>query len=150
MRALLASALVALVAASCDSGTEERPENAATRAVMRPSGTLPEGSVPRPFPGASTERPAVTPGLLARGAEAYAAFCTPCHGPAGRGDGPVVRRGFPAPLPFAKLDEAARSPNRIVDVIRHGHGRMRPMAEQVGNADSWAIAEHVSRLGNAP
>nr|WP_246736074.1 cytochrome c [Enterovirga sp. DB1703] len=139
-----------MLAAACDSGTEERPGTAATRAAMRPSGTLPEGSVPRPFPGASTDRPAASPALLARGRVAYGAFCAPCHGASGGGDGSVVQRGFPAPPPFASLDEAARAPARIVDVIRHGHGRMRPMAEQVGNADSWSIAEHVSRMGTEP
>jgi mono/diheme cytochrome c family protein len=150
VRAALASTLVALLAAGCDSGTEERRETAGTRAVMRPSGVLPEGSVPRRDPDAAAAPAAVTPAILARGAEAYAAFCTPCHGASGRGDGPVVQRGFPPPRPFADLAPAEREAAHIVAVIRNGKGRMRPMAEQVGASDAWAIAHHVARIGAGP
>jgi mono/diheme cytochrome c family protein len=58
----------------------------------------------------------------------------------------VVQRGFPPPRPFADLAPA----ERIVAVIRDGKGRMRPMAEQVGASDAWAIAHHVARIGAGP
>ena len=38
--------------------------------------------------------------LLARGKERFEAFCAPCHGLSGYGDGTGVQRGFPRPPSF--------------------------------------------------
>ena len=93
--------LSALMLAACDSGTEDNRSVSATRAVMRPHVPVPPGTVPR---GSAAQNaalaapgPAVTPALVARGKERFLAFCSPCHGASGRGDGVVVSRGFPRP-----------------------------------------------------
>src|SRR5215467_10760448 len=50
----------------------------------------PEGTIAR------AERPQpARPGSLI-----YQIYCLPCHGPAGKGDGPVAMRGFPPPPSF--------------------------------------------------
>ena len=87
--------------AACDSGTEQRDAVASTRAVQRayvpfPPGTIARGSAARQA-ALAPPGPAVTPELLARGEDRFRVFCTPCHGPSGRGDGAVVSRGFPPP-----------------------------------------------------
>ena len=87
--------------AACDSGTEQRDAVASTRAVQRayvplPPGTIARGSAARQA-ALAPPGPAVTPELLARGEGRFRVFCTPCHGPSGRGDGTVVSRGFPPP-----------------------------------------------------
>jgi hypothetical protein len=50
-----------------------------------------DGAIPTDIPRK------VDAALLARGRERFEIFCSPCHGYDGRGDGMIVRRGFPAP-----------------------------------------------------
>ncbi|MDB5590132.1 cytochrome c [Enterovirga sp.] len=151
MRAALGPAVLALLFLSgCDAGTSDRPDIPATRAVQRSPVTLPEGVRPE---GAAARGaawrppgPEVTPVLRERGRELYGVFCLPCHGERGGGDGPIVRRGFPAPLPLKPGGEPART----VQVIRDGFGLMYPMADRVRPEDAWAIAHHLQTLGPPP
>ena len=144
---LLAAGMLLL--AACDSGTVERDEVSSTRVVMRADAPIPPGTVPR---GTIADRaaeaapPQDLAGAAAAGRARYAIFCTPCHGAAGEGDGPIVRRGFPAPpsLQVGKAREAGAE--QIVAVITHGQGRMLPMADRVLPAERWAIAAYVKAL----
>ena len=136
--------------AACDSGTEQRDAVASTRAVQRayvplPPGTIARGSAARQA-ALAPPGPAVTPGLLARGEDRFRVFCTPCHGPSGRGDGAVVSRGFPPPPSYHDERLRGYSPEQIVGVITQGRGRMFPYADRVLPEDRWAIAHHVKRL----
>jgi mono/diheme cytochrome c family protein len=79
--------------------------------------------------------------LLARGAERYAISCTPCHGPRGAGDGPVVARGFPPP-PVIAGAEAGRSMAAIATNLAGAH----PFDDRILPRDRWAIARFVERL----
>jgi len=140
---------VALLAA-CDTGTEQRDSVAATRTVQRPYTPVPPGSVAR---GATAQAaalappgPEVTPALVSRGEERFQAFCSPCHGLSGRGDGTVVSRGFPAPPSYHEERLRALAPGEIVQVITHGKGRMFPYADRVMPEDRWAIAHYVKSL----
>ncbi|MBJ6125707.1 c-type cytochrome [Microvirga splendida] len=149
MRLAAAIASLALLAA-CDSGTEERDPVASTRAVQRAYVPVPPGAVPR---GASAYAaalappgPELTPALLARGQERFNAFCSPCHGVSGRGDGPVVSRGFAPPPSYYEERVRALEPAQIVQVITHGKGRMFPYADRVPPEDRWAIAHYVKEL----
>ncbi len=60
----------------------------------------------------------------------YANFCSPCHGGAGGGDGPVgkVYKGVPN---FSAGRYAEMTEGHIFHVITHGQGRMWPYASQV-------------------
>jgi mono/diheme cytochrome c family protein len=90
------------------------------------------------------ERPSLA--LLQRGRERYTIYCMPCHSPAGDGDGPVVRRGFPAP-PSYHSERLRTAPDRhFYDVITHGHGVMVPYADRVAPADRWAIVAYIRAL----
>lgn len=136
--------------AACDTGTEPRDAVSSTRTVQRPHLPVPPGTIVR---GAAAQRaalvppgPAVTPDLAARGEERFRAFCAPCHGPSGRGDGTVVSRGFPPPPSYHEERLRALSPEQIVAVITRGRGRMFPQADQVVPEDRWAIAHYVKRL----
>lgn len=149
-RTWLPIAVAAATLSGCDSGPQERRDVASTRAVMRPDVAVPEGSVPR---GAAARAgalappgPAVTPALLARGRDSYGAFCTPCHGSRGAGDGSVVARGFPAPPPFTDSRYDGLKSARTVEVITQGFGLMHPMADRLEPADRWAVAHHVQGL----
>ena len=84
--------------------------------------------------------------LLLRGQERYTIYCMPCHSPAGEGDGPVVRRGFPAP-PSYHSERLRGAPDRhYYDVITHGYGVMYPYADRVAPADRWAIVAYIRAL----
>ncbi|MGO4386310.1 cytochrome c [Microvirga sp. 2YAF29] len=149
MRLAVILAMSVLLAA-CDSGTEERDAVASTRAVQRAYVPVPPGVIAR---GASAQAaalaapgPEMTPELIARGEERFRAFCTPCHGQSGRGDGAVVSRGFPAPPSYHQERLRAYTPEQIVHVITQGVGRMYPYADRIAPEDRWAIAHYVKTL----
>lgn len=95
---------------------------------------------------AASAPPPVTPALLRRGRERFDIYCAVCHGPAGDGDGMVVRRGFPAP-PTYHQDRLRQAPDRhFYDVITHGHGLMVSYADRVTPEDRWAIVAWIRVL----
>jgi mono/diheme cytochrome c family protein len=156
MRMSVIPALLLLgLLAACDSGTDDREDVTATRVVMRPYVPVPPGSTPR---GTAARAAAVaSPGaepdaeLVAHGRERFLAFCSPCHGEGGYGDGPVTRHGFPPPPSYhqPRLREAA--PVHFVAVITNGLGRMYSYADRVPPEDRWAIAHYIKALqGNPP
>jgi mono/diheme cytochrome c family protein len=156
MRSSVAGALFAALLAGCDSGTQDRDAVSSTRAVMRPNAPVPPGTVPRGGAAAAASLaapgPVPTPALLARGEESFVAFCSPCHGTRGEGDGIVVSRGFPRPPSYHEPRLRMAAPEHIVGVITHGIGRMHPYAERIAPEDRWAIAHYVKALqsGTAP
>ena len=87
--------------------------------------------------------------LLARGAERYEIYCAPCHGHAGRGDGPVTLRGggfAQAPANFHTQELQPAPLGYFYRVIAYGKGTMRSYAAQVPTEDRWAIAAWVRVL----
>jgi len=78
--------------------------------------------------------------LLAEGAGRYGIYCTPCHGPSGKGDGVVVSRGHPpiAPLP----PDPARSMAAIAENRLGAH----PLSDRLSPRQRWAVARHVEAL----
>jgi mono/diheme cytochrome c family protein len=90
--------------------------------------------------------PPVTAELLRRGQERYSIYCLPCHSPLGDGDGPIVRRGFPAP-PSYHQQRLRQAPDRhFYDVITQGYGVMVPYADRVAPDDRWAIVAYIRAL----
>ena len=87
-----------------------------------------------------------SPDLLRRGQERYDIFCVPCHSPIGDGDGPVVRRGFPAPPSYHEPRLVAAPDRHFYDVISNGWGVMFPYADRVAPADRWAIVAYIRAL----
>lgn len=86
---------------------------------------------------------AITPEILARGHERYRIFCSTCHGLTGKGDGSVVRHGFPEPHSFHDMEMMEMSPAHIVHTIVFGDGPMPSYAARVTPPDRWAIAAYV-------
>ncbi len=99
------------------------------------------------FPNDVEEFPIpVTQELLDRGEQRYKVFCIACHGPVGKGDGMVVRRGYPAP-PTYHDDRLRNAPvGHFFDVITNGWGKMNNYAAQVPVADRWAIVAYIRAL----
>jgi mono/diheme cytochrome c family protein len=88
----------------------------------------------------------VTAEVMARGQERYNVFCTPCHGPAGHGDGIVVQRGFKAPPSYHEERLRAAPVGYYFDVMTNGFGAMQDYAAQIPVADRWAIAAYLRAL----
>ena len=136
---------------------DPNPNTPDGRTLMKP----PAGSIPRgyqPFhygPGdAEAARagreltnplPDVEP-VRARGAVAFARWCSPCHGTEGLGDGLVARK---FPRPPSLIAEHARSlpDGRIFHIITYGQGVMPAYGQQVSASDRWKIVRHVRQLG---
>ncbi len=108
------------------------------------AGTVSRGALDRV--AALTTPPPVDADLLLRGQERYDIYCAPCHGPTGRGDGYVVRRGFPAPPSYlsARLRDAPA--DHFVEVITRGYGVMYSYADRVPPRDRWAIVAYIRAL----
>jgi mono/diheme cytochrome c family protein len=88
----------------------------------------------------------LTEGLLRRGRERYEAFCAPCHGRTGRGDGMVTQRGFKKPSSY-HVDRLREMPvGYYYDVITNGFGAMSDYSAQITVEDRWAVVAYVRAL----
>lgn len=83
--------------------------------------------------------------VVAEGQALYASYCYPCHGGAGKGDGPVgvVYKGVPA---FNVGRYREMTEGHIFHVITYGQGRMGPYGSQVSQEERWKIARYVQTL----
>ena len=82
---------------------------------------------------------------MAKGKYLYTAYCYPCHGEKGDGQGPVgaVYGGV------ANYNGAAykgMTDGHIYHVIVHGKGRMWPHGHQILPRDRWLIVQYVNQL----
>lgn len=84
--------------------------------------------------------------LLERGRSRYNAFCSPCHGLVGDGNGMVVQRGFKRPQSFHEQRLLASRVGYFYSVISNGFGQMSSYAAQIEPADRWAIVAYVRAL----
>ena len=84
--------------------------------------------------------------LLERGRDRFTAFCTPCHGLQGDGNGMVALRGMKHP-PSYHIDRLREAPNGyFYDVITNGFGQMYSYGAQIPPRDRWAIVAYVRAL----
>ncbi|MBE1161536.1 c-type cytochrome [Dyella acidiphila] len=84
--------------------------------------------------------------LLQRGRQRYDIYCAACHGLSGAGDGMVVQRGFPAPLPFTDPSIMQASDAGLAQAIQRGYGVMYPFADRVNQGDGQAIVAYIRAL----
>jgi mono/diheme cytochrome c family protein len=158
-------ALVALTGAACRQDMHDTPRveaNEATDAFEDGRGNRPlvEGTVARgwlnddeqlttgkvdgtlvdefPFP--------VTREVLERGQQRFNAFCTPCHGKTGMGNGMIVQRGLKPPPSFHDQRLRAAPAGYYFDVMSNGFGVMQDYRAQVDVKDRWAIAGYIRAL----
>jgi mono/diheme cytochrome c family protein len=90
------------------------------------------------------------PTALRRGAQIFATFCAECHGGAGRGDGPVVGRGFPAPLSLFAERALKMRDGQVFHVVSYGQGNMPPYAAQISSADRWRVVAYIRAWQRQP
>lgn len=146
--------LVALLLAGCDLSMTQQPKYApespskfwANGASARPipANTVAQGDLARD--AAAKNPPEVTLALLTRGQDRFDAFCAPCHGVSGYGDGMVVQRGFPHPPSFFSQRLLAVDVRHFYNVQTKGFGVMYSYADRVSEEDRWAIAAYIRAL----
>ena len=83
---------------------------------------------------------------IERGQTRFNAYCTPCHGRLGDGNGMVVLRGFRQP-PSYYSDRLVHAPvGHFFDVISNGFGAMPSYASRVQSDDRWRIVAYIRAL----
>ncbi|HEY8512562.1 MAG TPA: cytochrome c [Cyclobacteriaceae bacterium] len=117
-----------------------------------PANTIKRGRMPYRIPKDSLEYAdrLVNPldssaAIIAQGKALYMKYCNHCHGPQGKGDGPVAEKY----AGVANLTSDALkgiSEGHIFHVITHGKGLMWAHGSQVSPEDRWKIAKFVKTL----
>jgi mono/diheme cytochrome c family protein len=88
----------------------------------------------------------ITREILDRGQNQFNAFCAPCHGYSGYGDGVVVEEGFQPAQSFHTEEFRAVPVGRIYQAIAYGSGAMFDYAARVNVEDRWAIVAYIRAL----
>ncbi len=120
------------------------------------------GSIPRgqmPFNYERTEQDALRAGrelkspifedeveAVIRGSLEFAAFCQPCHGPTGLGDGKVAKRGYPPPPSLILEKTVNMKDGQLFHIITLGQGNMPGHAVQVSREDRWKIIHYIRSM----
>ncbi len=146
--------LAALLLASCDLSMTQQPkyppESASkfwtngTSARPIPAFTVAQGDLARE--AAAKAPPEVTLAFLERGKDRFEAFCSPCHGVSGYGDGMIVQRGYPHPPSFYSQKLLSADARHFYNVQTKGFGVMYSYADRVSEEDRWAIAAYIRAL----
>jgi mono/diheme cytochrome c family protein len=83
---------------------------------------------------------------LLNGRKYYTINCAVCHGYEGKGDGPVVAKGFPGiPLVGPASPAPGRTDGYIWGMIRNGRGLM-PSYNRIEEYDRWDVVNYVRGL----
>jgi mono/diheme cytochrome c family protein len=80
-----------------------------------------------------------------RGEALFKIYCTPCHGPGGKGDGPVTPRFIPPPdLTGAVIQ--GRSDGHIAGYVGYGGPIMPAYGEALSVTERWDLVNYIRSL----
>jgi mono/diheme cytochrome c family protein len=116
--------------------------------MAQPTGTVPrDGELVVAREVYATRKNPVPPDAqsLARGKKLYEIHCTPCHGPAGKGDGLVTPRFIPPP-DLTSQPVQAKSDGHFSYYIGFGGAIMPAYGEALSVSDRWDIVNHLRAL----
>jgi len=80
--------------------------------------------------------------VLERGKLLYETYCLVCHGPEGKGDGPIASK-IPPPTSYKSERVMGFLPGRIFHVITLGSNKMPSYATQLVPEDRWLIITYI-------
>ena len=87
-----------------------------------------------------------SPESLSRGREMYDTHCIVCHGPEGRGNGPVGRKFVPQPMEL-NFDYVQVQPDgQIFYTISHGSLAMPGYREAIAVEDRWHLVNFIKEV----
>lgn len=142
-RAAATAVVLAVVAAAVlgAAGTADAQPEGPARPATAVTATATAGT-----PLDAAGRGAAPFGDAERGAALFAEHCAACHGPLGRGDGPLVDR-LPAPPPsLADADRMAdRAPAELWTIVTEGRleANMPPFSRLLDDAERWDVVAWV-------
>ncbi|MFQ5549487.1 MAG: c-type cytochrome [Woeseia sp.] len=91
-----------------------------------------------------------SPESLARGREMYETHCIVCHGPEGRGNGPVGRKFVPQPMEL-NFDYVQLQPDgQIFYTISHGSIAMPFYRQAIAVEDRWHLVNFIKEVFGGP
>jgi len=103
-------------------------------------------------PGAATLKNPVTPtpDAIAKGKQAFNKACRHCHGPEGKGDGPLAQKDpSPADLTDDRWDHGS-SDGEIYTIIANGLGgdsKMKGAKSALSSTEMWQIVMFLRTIG---
>jgi mono/diheme cytochrome c family protein len=126
-------------------GLEARLDDAYSR------GRLPNGKFLPQIPPKSVGNFNSPKDMLLRGKDRYTAYCSPCHGNNGDGNGMITQRGlgYWQKLPATYYTDRLRKveDGYLYDVLVNGHGVMYGYGSRIQNIDDrWAVISYVRAL----
>ncbi|MBI3895741.1 MAG: cytochrome c [Acidobacteria bacterium] len=86
-----------------------------------------------------------TPASLERGKKAFDAYCAPCHGIGGHGDGPIAGK-LAFPLPDLPATMGRRSDGYLYATIRNGGVLMPPQGYRIPLRERWDIVNYLRSI----
>jgi mono/diheme cytochrome c family protein len=102
------------------------------------------------FENITTNPVPATPESLAHGEKLFNRYCFVCHGMEGKGDGPVIKRGF-YPMNLTSPAVIARTNGYIYAYIRYGGKVMMPSyRESISSQGAWNVVNYVRKLQGNP
>ncbi len=123
------------------------------RILPMPAGTLPrtggELTPPRESRDIAAKRPnpvKATPESIATGKALFAIYCSPCHGPAGKGDGTVAPKFIPPPDVTNATLQKQRTDGFWQHVIGTGGAVMPAYAEALSPEERWHVVNYVRSI----
>jgi mono/diheme cytochrome c family protein len=87
-----------------------------------------------------------TPAILRRGASIFESSCRPCHGPEGRGNGPLSDPARPAADLTAGTKADLPADGVLFYKVWNGRRPMPAFKSELTRDDVWAVVEHVKTL----
>jgi len=119
--------------------------------IVYPSSSVATDGTPKPQDRAKVEAITENPtkpveASLKRGEKVFETYCAACHGPGGKGDGPVIKKGF-YPVNLTAPGTQARTDGYIYAYIRYGGKVMMPSyRESISSDEAWDVVNFVRKL----
>ena len=113
-----------------------RPQGGRTRVVDRMDA---HARLADPAPGDTAS--------IRAGERLFGLYCATCHGPAGAGDGPVVKTFIPPPPLFPLV--GGRTDGYLYGTVRFGGPMMPPYGEELRDGEIWSIVRWLKRENGA-
>jgi mono/diheme cytochrome c family protein len=85
---------------------------------------------------------AAAPAALRQGKALFETYCLICHGPEGKGDGPIAGK-IPTPPSYLSDRLLGFPPGRIFHVVTMGTSKMPSYAPQLTEDERWKIVAYV-------
>lgn len=125
---------------------------AGERVFTMPAGVVPHGgelTIPKEMRDVAAKRPnpvRPTPESVAIGKERFMVYCTPCHGEAGKGNGPVAAKFIPPPDLTNPALHKLRTDGYWYSYISVGGAIMPAYGEALSPEERWDVVNYVRTL----